>query len=110
MKEIQMKSDIRLCVDCERILFSDESKFCAFCKRKSKNEDYIKTKKSITELNDPKAIFRPVALALLNDNYGVCKRGFDAMFDLLDNDIIDAVKEIDGRYFISEMAFTELSK
>lgn len=57
-----------------------------------------------------KARFRPIALALLNDDEGICQAGYDAIYGFLDQDIRDVVDATDGRFYISEEAFRKLSK
>ena len=56
-----------------------------------------------------KAKFRSIALALLNDDEGICQAGYDAMYGLLDQDIRDMVDATDGRFYISQEAFDDLS-
>ena len=49
-----------------------------------------------------KTIFRPVAIALLDDEEGICQAGYDEMYDLLDDDIKQCVDATDGRFYLKE--------
>jgi len=69
-----------------------------------------KTKKTKEQLYIRAEQFREIALAVLNDDDGICSAGYDAMYSLLDEDIRNAVEATSGRFYISQAMFDVLSK
>ena len=57
-----------------------------------------------------RAIFRPVAIALLDDEEGICQAGYDEMYDLLDDDVKQCVDATDGRFYLKEESAEWLRK
>jgi len=57
-----------------------------------------------------KKAFRKVAIALLDDEEGICEPGYEAMYDLLDNDIKRLVNATNGRFYLKEGAAEALNK